>query len=134
VQVLRLHLQAQQTAGLGWFQALADRQLSRVVGAMHGDPAHRWTLQELARTAGMSRSTFAERFKRLVGSSPMDYLTRWRMLVAGDRLRHSADSISSIALGIGYQSESAFSTAFKRAMACSPRQFRRQVAPAGGAG
>lgn len=134
VQVLRLHLQAQQTAGLGWFQALADRQLSRVVGAMHGDPAHRWTLQEMARTAGMSRSTFAERFKRLVGSSPMDYLTRWRMLVAGDRLRHSADSISSIALGIGYESESAFSTAFKRAMACSPRQFRRQVAPAGGAG
>lgn len=129
VQVLRLHLVEMGQAGAGWFNALGDRQLSRVVGAIHSDPARPWTLQELARTAGMSRSSFAEKFRRLVGTPPMDYLTRWRMLVAGDRLRHTAQSVAAIAQSIGYESESAFSTAFKRVMACSPRQFRRPMAP-----
>jgi AraC-like DNA-binding protein len=93
---------------------------------MHADPAHRWTLAELAGIAGMSRSTFAQRFKEVVGASPMDYLTRWRMLVAGSKLRNSRESVSAIALSLGYESESAFSTAFKRVMASSPRQFQRQ--------
>jgi AraC-like DNA-binding protein len=128
VQVLRLYLAAQTGTAAGWLQALADRQLSRVVGAMHADPAHRWSLAELAGIAGMSRSTFAQRFKQVVGASPMEYLTRWRMLVACDRLQNSSASVSSIALSIGYESESAFSTAFKRAMSCSPRQFQRQSA------
>ena len=92
---------------------------------MHGDPAHRWTLQELAKRAGMSRSTFALKFKETVGASPMEYLTRWRMLLAGDRLTNSTDPISAIALSLGYESESAFSTAFKRVMGCSPRQYSR---------
>jgi AraC-like DNA-binding protein len=125
VQVLRLYLTAEGRGGVGWFHALADRQMSRVVGALHGNPSHRWTLEEAAGLAGMSRSTFAERFKQIVGASPMDYLTRWRMLVAGDKLRNSRESVSAIALSVGYQSESAFSTAFKRTMAYSPRQFRR---------
>ena len=73
----------------------------------------------------MSRSTFAHRFKQLVGASPMEYLTRWRMLVAGDRLRNSSEKVASIAVSLGYESESAFSTAFKRVMACSPRQYQR---------
>ena len=128
VQVLRLYLAAKGTVGVGWFHALADRQLSRAVGAMHTDPAYRWTLTELARVAGMSRSTFAQRFKQVVGASPMDYLMRWRMLVAGNKLRNSNESISAIAISLGYESESAFSTAFKRVMACSPRQFQRQSA------
>jgi len=125
VQVLRLYLAAQQRARTGWFYALADRQMAPVVTAMHADPAHRWSLRELARLAGMSRSAFAHRFKEVVGSSPMDYLTRWRMLVAGDMLRNSRESIASIALSIGYESEAAFSTAFKRVMSRSPRQCRR---------
>ena len=76
----------------------------------------------------MSRSTFAQKFKQIVGASPMEYLTRWRMLVAGDRLRSSSDNIASIALSVGYESESAFSTVFKRTVACSPRQYRLRQA------
>jgi AraC-like DNA-binding protein len=79
----------------------------------------------LAERAGMSRSTFALKFKETVGSSPMEYLTRWRMLLAGDKLENSSDPVSAIALSLGYESESAFSTAFKRIMGCSPRQYSR---------
>jgi AraC-like DNA-binding protein len=77
----------------------------------------------------MSRSVFALKFKQRVGTSPMEYLTRWRMLLAGDRLTNTRDSVSEIALSLGYESESAFSTAFKRVMGGSPRQYSR-AAPA----
>ncbi|KQW75847.1 AraC family transcriptional regulator [Devosia sp. Root413D1] len=126
VHVLRIYLGGPQCAGAGWLQALADRQMSKVVGAIHADPARRWTLEGLAGVAGMSRSSFAQRFKQVVGTSPIEYLTRWRMLVASDRLRNSRQSVAAIALSIGYESESAFSTAFKRTMAYSPRQYQRQ--------
>jgi AraC-like DNA-binding protein len=125
VQALRLHLAEGLKGGVGWLFALADKQMSAAISAMHGDPAHRWTLQELAERVGMSRSTFALKFKETVGTSPMEYLTRWRMLVAGDRLVNSGDPLSVIALSLGYESESAFSTAFKRVMGCSPRQYSR---------
>lgn len=125
VQALRLHLAEGSKAGVGWLFALADRQMSAAINAMHEDPARRWTLQALAGAAAMSRSTFALRFKETVGESAMDYLTRWRMLLAGDRLTNSRDSISIIAPSLGYESESAFSTAFKRVMKCSPRQYAR---------
>ena len=125
VQALRLHLTEGLQGGVGWLFALADRQMGAAIHAMHADPAHRWTLQGLAERAGMSRSTFALKFKATVGDSPMDYLTRWRMLLAGDRLENSGDSISAIALSLGYESESAFGTAFKRVMGCSPRQYGR---------
>jgi AraC-like DNA-binding protein len=97
---------------------------------MHEDPARRWTLVALAECAGMSRSTFALKFKETVGASPMDYLTRWRMLLAGDRLANSGDPVSVIGLSLGYESESAFSTAFKRVMGCSPRKYGRGRTPA----
>jgi AraC-like DNA-binding protein len=125
VQALRLHLAEGLRGGVGWLFALADKQMSAAIHAMHDDPAHRWTLQELAGRAGMSRSTFALRFKATVGESAMEYLTRWRMLLAGDRLVNSGEPISAIALSLGYESESAFSTAFKRVMGCSPRQYSR---------
>ena len=125
VQALRLHLAEGSGSGVGWFFALADKRLSAAIGAMHDDPAHRWTLQELAERAGMSRSSFAAKFKETVGETPMEYLTRWRMLLAADRLENSGDPISVIALSLGYESESAFSTAFKRVMGCSPRQYSR---------
>ncbi|MCX5514614.1 AraC family transcriptional regulator [Kaistia algarum] len=130
LQALRLHLNDRGSGRVGWLFALADRQIGQAIGAMHGDPAHRWTLQELAAQAAMSRSTFALRFKAMVGSSPMEYLTRWRMLLAADRLTHSADPVSAIAHALGYESESAFSTAFRRAMGCSPRQYGRIGSPA----
>jgi AraC-like DNA-binding protein len=125
VQALRLHLAEGSSGGVGWLFALADKQMSAAITSMHDDPEHGWTLQELAKRSGMSRSTFALRFKQTVGESPMEYLTRWRMLLAGDRLANSRDRISAIALSLGYESESAFSTAFKRVMGCSPRQYSR---------
>ncbi|MGK9231999.1 AraC family transcriptional regulator [Inquilinus limosus] len=125
VQALRLHLEDGSGGGVGWFSALADRQMGAAIGAMHARPAHRWTLQALAAHAGMSRSSFALRFRETVGETPMEYLTRWRMLLAADRLANSGDPVSAIALSLGYESESAFSTAFKRVMGCSPRQYGR---------
>jgi len=127
IEALRLHM-AGLHGGVGWLFALADRQMGAAISAMHDDPAHGWTLQALAERVGMSRSTFALRFKETVGLSPMDYLTRWRMLLAGDRLANSSDPVSVIALSLGYESESAFSTAFKRVMGCSPRQYGRRGA------
>ncbi len=125
VQALRLHQAEELSANVGWLFALADKQLAAAINAMHEDPAHRWTLGELAERAGMSRSIFALKFKKKVGASPMDYLMRWRMLLAADRLTNSADPISIIALSLSYESESAFSTAFKRVMGRSPRQYSR---------
>jgi AraC-like DNA-binding protein len=129
LQALRLHLAEGSSGGVGWLFALADRQMRAAIGAMHDAPSHRWTLQALAERAGMSRSTFALKFKETVGASPMDYLTRWRMLLAGDRLMNSGEPISVIARSLGYESESAFSTAFKRVMGCSPRQYGRGRPP-----
>ena len=109
--------------------------MSAAIGAMHGDPAHGWTLAELAARAGMSRSTFALKFKQTVGKSPMEYLTRWRMMLAADRLGNTdrlgnaAEPVAAIAQSLGYESESAFSTAFKRVMGCSPRRYGRGPSP-----
>jgi AraC-like DNA-binding protein len=125
LQALRLHLAEGSAGGVGWLFALSDRHISAAIAAVHEAPAHRWTLQALAERAGMSRSTFALRFKETVGASPMEYLTRWRMLLAGDRLMHSSDPVSAIARSLGYESESAFSTAFRRVLGCSPRQYGR---------
>jgi AraC-like DNA-binding protein len=125
IQALRLHLAEGSRGGVGWLFALADKQMSTAIASMHDNPAHHWTLQELAERVGMSRSTFALKFKETVGTSPMEHLTRWRMLLAGNKLANSSDPISVIALSLGYESESAFSTAFKRVMGCSPRQYGR---------
>jgi AraC-like DNA-binding protein len=125
VQALRAHLAEGLRGGIGWLFALADQEMSVAIYSMHDDPAHPWTLQELAERVGMSRSSFAQKFKETVGESPIGYLTRWRMLLAGDRLANSDDPISVISLSLGYESESAFSTAFKRVMGCSPRQYSR---------
>lgn len=128
VRALRLHLEAHVERGIGWLFAIADKQLSLAMNAMHDQPAHRWTLQALGERAGMSRTVFASRFKATVGSSPMEYLTRWRMLLAGDRLKNTNESVSEIAFSLGYESESAFGKAFKRTMGCSPRQYARAPA------
>ena len=89
VQTLQLHI----ADGVGWLFALADRQISAAIYAVHETPARRWTLQTMAKVAGMSRSTFALKFKETVGDSAMEYLTRWRMLLARDRLANSNNPI-----------------------------------------
>ncbi|HEK1766277.1 TPA: AraC family transcriptional regulator [Pseudomonas putida] len=125
VEVMRTHMATTAAAEGGWFSGLADRNLNSAMSAIHAQPAERWSVETLARLANMSRSAFAQRFKDVVGLAPMEYLTRWRMLLASDRLKNTTDSVSSIAFSLGYESESAFSTAFKRVMSQSPRQYQR---------
>ena len=130
VQALRLHL-AEGPPGVGWLCALADPQMRAALSAMHDEPGRGWTVESLARKCGMSRTAFAVKFKGSVGQPPLDYLIRWRMRQAADRLTHFDDPISAVAQTFGYASESAFSTAFKRTMGCSPRKYsrRRSVVP-----
>lgn len=125
VQALRLNMAEAGRGAVGWLYALGDRQLSIALTALHTDPGRRWTLPALAEAARMSRSSFSLKFKPTVGTPAMDYLTRWRMVLAADRLATTRDPISVIAADLGYESESAFSGAFKRIMACSPRRYGR---------
>mgnify|MGYP001964638855 FL=1 len=125
LQVLRLWLASGKQSG--WLGALADHRLTRALGAMHAEPQRRWTLVELAGLAGMSRTTFAERFRDVVGQTPLDYLASWRMRLAADRLHRSADSVAAIGFSVGYESEAAFSTAFRRVTGRTPMQYRRTV-------
>lgn len=129
IQALRLHLTDTASAGRGWLAALADKHMSIAITSMHNAPGHHWTLQSLAERVGMSRSVFALRFREIVGATPMEYLTRWRMLLAADRLKNSSDGLAAIAQSLGYESESAFGKAFRRIMGCSPRQYIRSTAP-----
>lgn len=123
VQALRLYLAHGVGRAAGWLFALGDPRIAAAVSAIHRDPGGRWTLPALAREAGMSRSKFALRFKAVAGTSPIGYLTRWRMLLACDRLRTGNEPVSLIATSLGYESEAAFSTAFKRVMGCPPRRY-----------
>jgi AraC-like DNA-binding protein len=128
IEALRLHLAEHSRHSIGWLFALADKQMRAVIGAMHAEPGRKWTLAALARIAGMSRSSFAVRFKETVGEPAMDYLTRWRMIVASDRLAKGGMPIAVVAPTVGYESESAFGAAFKRVMGHSPKQFARVAA------
>lgn len=123
VEALRIHLA--DGRGRGWLFALADRRIHAAMTAMHAEPARRWTLERLADVAGMSRSSFAARFKDLVGEPALDYLTRWRMMLAADRLANAGMSIALVAPSVGYESESAFGAAFKRVIGYPPRQFAK---------
>lgn len=125
IETLRLHLASPEPRGVGWLYALGDPRLRPVLAALHAEPGRRWTLATLAAVAGMSRTSFAERFRRVVGETPIDYLTRWRMLLAADRLRQDPAPISGIAAEFGYESESAFGAAFKRVIGTSPGRYLR---------
>ncbi len=129
IQALRLHMADAASAGPGWLSALSDKHMSLAITTMHNDPGHAWTLESLAERVGMSRSVFALRFRETVGATPMEYLTRWRMLLAADRLKNSSDGLSAIAHALGYASESAFGKAFRRVMGHSPRQYIRSAGP-----
>ena len=125
VEALRQHSAEGARGRAGWLFALADPRMAAALAALHADPARAWTLRALAEEAAMSRSTFALRFREALGETPMDYLARWRMARAADRLARSADSVAAIAWSVGYGSESAFSTAFKRIVGHSPRHRRK---------
>jgi AraC-like DNA-binding protein len=125
VQALRLHLSDRRRDEVGWLFALADKRMRAAISAMHASPGSPWTLQLMAEQAGMSRTAFVSKFKETVGLSPMGYLTRWRMMLAADRLTNSRNSVAEIGLALGYKSEKSFGTAFKRIMNCPPRQYAR---------
>ena len=117
VQALRLHLD--DSKGVGWLFALSDKQVGAAITAIHREPARRWTVAALAHEVGMSRSGFAARFGQLVGDGPIEYLTRWRMLLAGRSLSRG-EPTGAVARSLGYESESAFRTAYKRVMGGTP--------------
>jgi AraC-like DNA-binding protein len=110
--------------GRGWLAALADPQVGQALRLMHADVARRWTVAELGAAVGLSRSSFAERFRRLVGQPPLDYLLGWRMAAAAEALEAGDRTVSSVAGEWGYASDSAFSAAFKRVMGNAPARYR----------
>ncbi|MBD9438209.1 AraC family transcriptional regulator [Pseudomonas sp. PDM04] len=125
IEVLRLYMHQQGKGRTGWLAGVGDRIVGTALNALHKKPCHSWTLEELARTAGTSRSVLAERFQQLVGISPMQYLTQWRMLLAANLLRSSNSSLLRIAEEVGYQTDTAFSRAFRREFGAPPAAWRR---------
>jgi AraC-like DNA-binding protein len=123
VHVLRDHV---EHGGLetGWLRAAGDPRIAPAMSMMHAAPARNWRLAELAEAVGMSRSSFAERFKAVCGMAPLSYLTFWRMRLAEGALRDGAPSLAALSSSLGYASESAFSTAFKRVVGVSPANYR----------
>lgn len=128
VQLIRTHLDGAPAGTTNWLVALGDRGLGAAIGAVHREPARRWTLAELASRAAMSRTVFATRFRDAVGLSPMDYVTRWRMTLAAERLASTGLTVSAVARLVGYDSEKSFGTAFRRIRGISPGAYARRSA------
>ncbi|MDZ5620868.1 AraC family transcriptional regulator [Nocardioides bizhenqiangii] len=124
-EVLRIHLASAPQVESGWLQALADPVLAPALAAIHGSPEDRWTVAGLAREANVSVSLLDERFRAVLGLAPIRYLAAWRMHVAGDLLRSTTLGVASVARRVGYESEEAFSRAFKRSTGRSPSTVRR---------
>jgi len=128
IEVLRIYMNEQADDRTGWLAGVNDRIVGAALRALHAEPAKAWTLEELARTAGTSRSVLAERFTQLVGQSPMQYLAQWRMLLASNLLARSNAPLSHIAEEVGYQTDTAFSRAFRREYGMPPAAWRRRNA------
>jgi AraC-like DNA-binding protein len=125
IQTVRRLTSATAVGAGGFMAALADARLSRALHAMHGEPHVAWTLKDLARQAGMSRGRFADKFKQVVGTSPIDYLTTWRLMKARELLANSDLDMAEIAERCGYRSVPSFSRRFKTAFGVGPGGFRR---------
>jgi AraC-like DNA-binding protein len=127
VEIVREYVASLQGAEQGWLSGLRDEVVGRALVVLHGKPAHPWTLDELARTIGASRSTVASRFVEFVGVSPMQYLAQWRMQLAGNLLSETT-TLAAVAEAVGYGSEAAFSRAFKKIVGVAPAIWRAQRA------
>ena len=125
VHAIRSWIEHDPAAQTGWLNALRDKQIGRAIALIHRDPSHPWTLASLAEEVAMSRSAFATRFAELVGIPVIQYVTQWRMQVAMSLLKSDDARIADVAARLGYQSEAAFSRAFKRFMGISPGAVRR---------
>jgi len=124
VQALRAYLTSEERPR-GWLGALADSKIGAALAVMHRDVARQWTVDDLAVSVGMSRSSFALRFKMLIGQAPLDYWLQVRMRRAGQLLRNSSKTVASVAYAWGYESEKSFGKAFKRVMGCPPSSYRK---------
>jgi AraC-like DNA-binding protein len=125
IQIIRYWIETQGKEARGWLGALRDTQIGQALAAIHGHPARAWTVETLAAEAALSRSAFAARFTALVGEPPLQYLTRWRMRTAAGLLQNRRLALAEIAQRVGYESEVAFSKAFKRELGITPGAHRR---------
>lgn len=125
IEVVRHYVDSLPPENAGWLAGLRDEHVGRALGKLHGNPSHSWTLEDLAKQIGMSRSMLAERFGQFVGVPPMQYLTQWRMQLAASLLSGSTASLAEIADRVGYGSEAALSRAFKRAVGVAPAVYRQ---------
>jgi AraC-like DNA-binding protein len=124
-ETVRRYVESLPEAQIGWFAGLREPYVARALALLHHDIARRWTVDELGREVGLSRSALADRFIRLIGTPPMHYLASWRMQVATERLRTTSASLAQVAESVGYDSEAAFSRAFKKAFGTAPATWRR---------
>ena len=129
VDVVRRYLEVLPADHTNWLAGLRDPFVGRALSALHRNPGRDWTLESLARAVGLSRSALAERFPQFVGQPPMQYLTNWRMQLAANQLRSGADAIAVIANRVGYDSEAAFSRAFRKVVGTPPGLWRKQRRP-----
>jgi AraC-like DNA-binding protein len=125
IEVVRRHVEQLSPHYTGWLAGLRDEVVGPALSSLHERPAHPWTLAELARTIASSRTVLVDRFSQLIGVSPMLYLTRWRMQLAAGQLSASSAKVATIGALVGYDSEPAFSRAFKRETGVSPAAWRR---------
>lgn len=132
VEAVRRHVDALPACEMGWLAGLRDRFVGRTLALIHARVAEPWTVDDLAREVGLSRSALAERFTRVIGEPPMHYLAHWRLQVAAQRLGTSHDAAAQIAFEVGYESEAAFTRAFKRRFGAPPAAWRK-IAKAEGA-
>lgn len=126
IQAIRAWIDSAPTGESGWITALRDKQIGRALALIHRHPENDWTVDGLAREIGMSRSGFSARFSALMGESAMRYVTRWRMQLARLQLKESSEPLVAVAERLGYQSEAAFSRAFKREFGISPGAVKNQ--------
>jgi len=126
IETLRWDIIGNNTASAGLLNGLRDPAMARVLRAIHEDVRRRWTVADMAGIAGKSRSGFAARFNEILGCAPIEYLARWRIAIAKQALLSGAKSLDRIADEIGYESASAFSTAFSKRLGCPPGRFARR--------
>jgi len=124
LQILRIYLDSAKSEQ-NWLVALSDPKLSKAIEAIHAEYQKSWSLEDLAKVAGMSRSGFALNFKNQVGISPMEYLINWRIQIACELLSSTEHNVAAVAEAVGYKSESAFSIAFKRIVKCRPGFYQK---------
>ena len=125
VEAVRRYAETLPEGQTGWLAGLRDHYVARALALLHRDIIRAWTVDELGREVGLSRSALAERFTHLIGVAPMHYLANWRMQVAAQELRHRSTSLAQVATTVGYESEAAFSRAFKKAFGTAPATWRR---------